>query len=361
MPGRLDFGGNGRRRIEDASALVVGLGGLGSQAAVYLTAAGVGKIGVVDYDSVQLSNLQRQVYYNVGDLGRPKADVLAERLAELNPLVEVRTYNLRLTSGNALEIIGEYDVVVDGSDNYPTRYLISDACTLLGKPYIYGSIYRYYGQVTIFQPPAGPCYRCLYPRPPPPGVMPSCADGGVMGPLPGLVGSLQACEALKMILGIGRPLVGRLLLLDLSGTVFGELSIAKDANCPACGSNPTIRDLQDYEAFCGSAADGVWEVTPEELADMLARGERVMLVDVREEFEREICRIDGSVSIPLSRLWDEIGRLAGAGKIILYCHRGYQSRMAAQMLREIGFGMVWSLKGGIEGWAEAVDPSIPRY
>jgi len=347
--------------LDNASVLVVGLGGLGSQAAVYLTAAGVGNLGLVDYDSVQISNLQRQVYYSVSDLGRPKAVVLSERLSELNPNINVKTYHLKLVSENALDIIREYDVVVDGSDNYPTRYLISDACTLLGKPYVYGSIYRFYGQATVFNPPKGPCYRCLYPKPPPPGAMPTCADGGVLGPLPGLVGSIQACETLKLILGIGSSLLGRLLLLDLSGSIFGELDIARDVNCPACGSNPTVKDLQDYEAFCGVASDGAWEMSPEELVDMLARGERVLLVDVREEVEREICRIDGSVSIPLSRLWDEVDRLAEAGKVVLLCHTGFQSWRAAQMLREMGLNMVWSLRGGINGWAEAVEPQMPRY
>ncbi|MEM3032537.1 MAG: ThiF family adenylyltransferase [Nitrososphaerota archaeon] len=347
--------------LKRLSVLVVGLGGLGSQAAVCLTSAGVGRIGLVDYDLVQLSNLQRQVYYDTAHVGRPKTHVLAETLAEINQSVEIETFDVRLTSENALDIIRGYDVVLDGSDNYPTRYLLSDACTLLGKPYVFGSIYRYYGQVTVFNQPDGPCYRCLYPAPPPPGAMPSCADGGVLGPLPGLVGSVQALEVLKLVSGVGRPMVGRLLLLDLSGSVFGEIPIAKNPDCPACGQKPIIKSLQDYETFCGVVTDSSCEVSPKELLDMLRSGDKPLLVDVREEVEREICRIEGSVAIPLSRLWDEVERLAEAGKVVLYCHRGYLSRLTASMLRDLGLGKVWSLKGGIEGWAEVVDPSMPRY
>lgn len=347
--------------LRDASVLVVGLGGLGSQAAVCLATAGVGRIGLVDYDYIQISNLNRQVYYEATHVGAPKTQVLAERLTQLSQSVEIHIHDLKLSSENALDIIAGYDAVVDGSDNYPTRYLLSDACTLLGKPHVFGSVYRYYGQVTVFKRPEGPCYRCLYPTPPPPGAMPTCADGGVLGPLPGLVGSIQALETLKLILGVGRTLLGRLLLLDLSGSVFGEIPIQRNPDCLACGQNPAITELQDYELFCGVVEDNSVEISPKALLEMLDGGEKVMLVDVREAVEREVCSIEGSISIPFSRVWDEVGKLADVGKVVLYCHRGDRSRLVAQMLREMGVERVWSLRGGIEGWAELVDPSMPRY
>jgi adenylyltransferase/sulfurtransferase len=352
----------GWTKLKHARVLVAGLGGLGSQAAFYLASSGVGKIGLVDFDVVHRSNLQRQVYYTTGDVGRLKTRALAERLAELNLRTDVELYDVKLSRDNGLDIIGKYDLVVDGTDNYPARYLLSDACVIKKKPYVFGSIYRFFGQVAVFAASGGPCYRCLYPKPPPPGAVPSCADGGVLGPLPGVVGCIQAWEAVKVFLGLGRQLIGRLLIMDLADMCFAEIPISQNPECPACGENPTIHGLQDYDIFCGITPNaGINEVTPEEVKIMLVHGGDVLLVDVRDEVEREICRIEGSIHIPIDRIWEELATLQSHDKVVLYCHRGNISRMVSEVLREMGFNNIWSMKGGIERWAETVDPSIPVY
>ncbi|GBC69381.1 putative adenylyltransferase/sulfurtransferase MoeZ [archaeon HR01] len=352
----------GWTKLRHARFLVAGLGGLGSQAAYYLAAAGVGKIGLVDFDVVHPSNLQRQIYYRAGDVGRLKAEVLAGRLAELNPEVDVEPYNVKLSRDNGLEAVGRYDLVVDGTDNYPARYLLSDACVIMNRPYVFGSIYKFFGQVSVLSSQGGPCYRCLYPKPPPPGTVPSCADGGVLGPLPGVVGCIQAWEAVKVFLGFGRPLIGRLLVMDLAAMDFAEIPISRNPECPACGENPTIQELQDYDIFCGiNPTPSEKEISPLEVKNMIAHGEDVLLVDVRDAVEREICRIEGSIHIPVDRIWEMLDALLEHEKVVLYCHRGVISRMVSEILREMGYGNIWSMKGGIEGWAETVDPSTPVY
>jgi len=354
----------GQKKLKAARVLVVGAGGLGSPLSLYLAAAGVGHIGLVDFDVVDESNLQRQVLYTSKDVNRPKLEVAKDRLTALNPFIEVETYETRLTSENALEIIKDYDIVVDGTDNFPTRYLVNDACALLGKPNVYGSIFRFDGQVSVFDARKGPCYRCLYPEPPPPGLVPSCAEGGVLGVLPGVVGALQAMETIKLIVGIGEPLIGRLLLFDGLHMRFTELRVRKDPNCPLCGPNPTIRELIDYEAFCGvtpSAADSGMHITPEELYRKLSNGEKIFLLDVREPVEYEICHLENAVLIPLSKLPENVHRLSQTDDIVVYCHTGARSSMAVKLLRDLGFRRVKNLAGGIDAWAERIDPTMPRY
>ena len=359
-----EVGMEGQKKLKAARVLLVGTGGLGSPLCLYLAAAGVGKIGLVDFDVVDQSNLQRQVLYSVRDVGRPKLEAAKDRILELNPNVEVESYDVRITSENAMAIIKEYDLVVDGTDNFPTRYLVNDACVLLGKPNVYGSIFRFEGQVAVFDAKRGPCYRCLYPDPPPPGLVPSCAEGGVLGILPGIVGTLQATETIKTIIGKGEPLIGRLLLIDALNMNFRELKVQKNPNCPICGPNATIKSLIDYEAFCGVAQaerlNEENEITVRELSDRMARG-RVNLIDVREPHECEICRIDGSQNIPLGDIPNRVNEFNQTDEYIFQCHSGIRSARAVSFLRELGFRRVKNLVGGIDAWSVEIDPSIPRY
>jgi adenylyltransferase/sulfurtransferase len=356
------FGVAGQKKLKQSSVLVVGAGGLGSPLALYLAAAGVGRLGLVDFDAVDVTNLQRQIIHGTGDVGRPKVDSAREAVNRINPLVEVLTHEIRLTSENAMDILGEYDVIVDGTDNFPTRYLVNDACVLLGKPNVYGSIFRFEGQASVFHAPHGPCYRCLYPEPPPPGVVPSCEEGGVLGILPGIVGTLQANEAVKLIVGLGQTLMGRLLLLDALEMEFRAVRLRKDPDCPVCGTHPTITELIDYEAFCSLGAEDlapdVPEITARELSESLGR---VLLVDVREAHELKIARIADTVHIPLRELGDRLGELDRDADIVLYCHFGVQSARAAKILLDAGYSRVRNLKDGILAWADEVDPSISKY
>ncbi|HEY2953741.1 MAG TPA: molybdopterin-synthase adenylyltransferase MoeB [Candidatus Eisenbacteria bacterium] len=360
-----EVGLQGQRRIKAASVLVVGAGGLGSPLALYLAAAGVGRIGLVDFDRVDESNLQRQVLHGTSSVGRPKLESARERLADLNPGVRVDTYETRLTSANAFDVIRPYDVVVDGTDNFPTRYLVNDACALLGKPNVYGSIFRFEGQASVFDARIGPCYRCLYPDPPPPGLVPSCAEGGVLGVLPGVIGVIQGIETLKLILGVGESLVGRLLLFDALELRFRELTLRKDPGCPLCGEKPTIRELIDYEQFCGIVpeADGTsgLEITVRELAERQGRGDDLVLIDVREPHEYEIARIPGAVLIPLGSLPERMSELDSSREIVLHCHHGQRSMRALELLSRSGFRKLKNLQGGIDSWSREVDPSVPRY
>ncbi|TMQ50354.1 MAG: molybdopterin-synthase adenylyltransferase MoeB [Candidatus Eisenbacteria bacterium] len=361
-----EVGMKGQVKLKNASVLLIGAGGLGSPLALYLAAAGVGRIGIVDFDVVDESNLQRQLLHGTSDVGRPKLESARARLREVNPLIRIETHEARLTSENALELFRAYDIVADGTDNFPTRYLVNDACVLTGKPNVYGSIFRFEGQASVFATVEGPCYRCLYPEPPPAGLVPSCAEGGVLGVLPGIVGSIQACEVLKLILGEGTPLVGRLLLFDALAMNFRTLKLRRDPSCPVCGPNATIRKLIDYEAFCGIEAEigpgtGEFELTPSELKKKIDRGEDLVLLDVREPQEWDISRIENARLIPLGRLPYALGELSTADEIVAFCRSGVRSRKALQLLREAGFRKVHNLSGGINAWAEKVDASVPRY
>ncbi len=359
-----EVGPGGQRCIKAARVLLIGAGGLGSPAALYLAAAGVGTIGLVDFDTVDATNLQRQILHGTGVVGHPKLESAEARLQDLNPHVHVETFPVRLTSENALDILRDFDVVVDGTDNFPTRYLVNDACVLLGKPNVYGSIFQFEGQASVFHAEAGPCYRCLYSEPPPPGLVPSCAEGGVLGVLPGIIGSIQALEALKLILGAGDTLVGRLVLFDALKFRFRELTLHKDPDCPVCGSHPSVRELIDYEAFCGIGAapayDGA-EITATDLARDLRDNPDLELLDVREMREWEICRIPGARLIPLGQLPERLTELDGHKEIVTHCHKGTRSMRALEILRAAGFSKVRSLRGGIDAWATEVDPSVPRY
>jgi molybdopterin/thiamine biosynthesis adenylyltransferase/rhodanese-related sulfurtransferase len=362
-----DIGVSGQRRLKNARVLLIGAGGLGSPAALYLAAAGVGTLGLVDFDVVDVTNLQRQILHGTKDVGRSKLASATERVRDVNPHVQVEGFETRLTSANALEILRDYDVIVDGTDNFATRYLTNDACVLLGKPNVYGSIFRFEGQASVFATENGPCYRCLFPEPPPPGLVPSCAEGGVLGVLPGLVGTIQATETIKLILGIGEPLVGRLLLIDALATRFRTVRLRRDPACPASGTRE-IRELIDYEEFCGvrtaeaeQLADAVPEITPTELADRLRRGDDFDLIDVREPHEWEIARISGAQLIPLAALADALITLDGSRDIVVHCKGGVRSAKAVRQLRAAGFTRIWSLAGGITRWSEDVDPSTPRY
>ena len=359
-----NVGPDGQRKLKAARVLLVGAGGLGSPAALYLAAAGVGTLGLVDFDVVDLSNLQRQVLHGTSDVGRPKLDSARARIHDVNPNVAVDTYELRLTSANALDILRDYDVIVDGTDNFATRYLTNDACVLLDKPNVYGSIFRFEGQASVFATSRGPCYRCLYPEPPPPGAVPSCAEGGVLGVLPGIVGTIQATEALKLVLGIGEPLIGRLLLIDALGARFRTVGLERDPSCPACGTHE-IRELIDYDAFCGAvpaAAEAeIPVITPRELAERLVRGETLDVIDVREPYEWEIARIPGARLIPLATLGQAMPSLDRSREIVVHCHHGIRSAAAAETLRAAGFTRVWNLAGGIERWSEEVDPRVRKY
>jgi adenylyltransferase/sulfurtransferase len=360
-----EVGVSGQRKLKAARVLTVGAGGLGSPLSLYLAAAGVGTIGIVDFDLVDLTNLQRQIVHGTSTLGRPKLDSAEERLTDLNPNVRIERHETRLTSQNALEIIREYDIVVDGTDNFPTRYLVNDACVLLGKPNVYGSIFRFEGQASLFYAEQGPCYRCLYSEPPPPGLVPSCAEGGVLGVLPGIIGSIQALETIKWIIGAGNSLVGRLLLFDALKLRFRELELRKDPACPLCGTNPTIRELIDYEVFCGIGAEPLYEgpeITAEELkAELDQKGRDLVLVDVREPHEWEIARIEGARLIPLNQLPERLGELDGHSEIVTHCHHGARSMKALEILKGAGFSKVRSLAGGIDAWAERVEPGVARY
>ncbi len=361
-----EVGLEGQRKLKSASVLIIGAGGLGSPLAFYLTAAGVGRIGIVDFDVVDLSNLQRQILHTTKDVGRSKLESAREKLESLNPNVKIEIYEMRLTSENALDLIKEYDIVVDGTDNFPTRYLVNDACVFLKKPNVYGSIFRFEGQVSVFYADKGPCYRCLYKEPPPPGLVPSCAEGGVLGVLPGIIGTIQALETIKLILGIGEPLIGKLLLFDALRMKFRELKLRKDPECPVCGENPTVKELIDYEAFCGITPEQILhqsglEITPEELKEKLENGEDIILIDVREPVEYEINRIEGSKLIPLSKLPEKVNELDQTREIVLYCKMGGRSARAVQLLRELGFTRVKNLAGGIDAWIEKIDPTMPRY
>lgn len=361
LPG---VGVEGQRRLKGARVLLVGAGGLGSPAALYLAAAGVGTLGIAEFDRVDLTNLQRQILHGTADVGRPKIDSATDRLGDLNPHITVVPEPGRLTSANALEVVARYDVVLDGSDNFPTRYLVNDACVLTGRPNVYGSIFRFEGQVSVFDAGRGPCYRCLFAEPPPPGLVPSCAEGGVLGVLPGIIGSLQAMEAIKLILGIGRPLVGRLLMFDALAATFREITLRKDPSCPICGTEPTQRELIDYEAFCGLAtADGreKLEVSVEELAGLLeGNGTAPLLLDVREPHEWDLVRLPGAHHVPLGQLAQRLGELAADRDVVAYCHSGVRSLQAVSLLRGAGFS-ARSLAGGIDAWARERDPAMLRY
>lgn len=354
----------GQRRLAGASVLLAGAGGLGSPAAMYLAAAGVGRLGLVDFDRVDLSNLQRQVLHGTGAVGRSKLESARTRLHDLNPHVELVPYELQLTRHNALDTIRPWDLVIDGTDNFPTRYLINDACVLLGRRLVYGSIFRFDGQVSVFGAPAGPCYRCLFAEPPAPGMVPSCAEAGVLGVLPGVIGSLQALEAIKLILGVGEPLIGRLVLFDALALRFRELAIRRDAACPVCGDAPTIRDLIDYEAFCGvSATAPELSDTVEALAlrEALASAVPPLLLDVREEWEHALARIEGATLIPLPTLPSRLGELDPRRDIVVYCHHGQRSALAQQLLQAAGFHSVRNLTGGIDAWSQVVEQGRGRY
>jgi adenylyltransferase/sulfurtransferase len=358
-----EVGGAGQERLARARVLLVGAGGLGSPAALYLAAAGVGTLGIVDADAVELSNLQRQVLHGTGAVGRPKTDSARERLRDLNPHVTVETHPVRLTAENALDLVGRYDLAVDGSDNFPTRYLVNDASVLLGKPYVYGSIFRFDGQVSVFAAPGGPCYRCLFAEPPPPDLVPNCAEAGVLGVLPGLVGSLQALEAIKWILGEGELLVGRLLLVDALRVRFRELAVARDPDCAVCGGHPTVTRLIDYEAYCGLGGGNghaEQEIAVADLARRLTGSGGPAVLDVREPWEWEIARIPGSRLVPLGELPGRIAELDPRAEIVTVCHKGKRSLMAQQLLQGAGF-QVRSLAGGIDAWAAEIEPGMARY
>jgi adenylyltransferase/sulfurtransferase len=362
-----EVGMDGQLKLKQAKVLCIGAGGLGAPLGLYLAAAGVGRIGVVDFDAVDYTNLQRQVLFGTRDVGRPKIEAAAERLRDLNPEILIDTFETRLTSENALELLKNYDIVVDGTDNFPTRYLVNDACVLLGKPNVYGSIFRFEGQVTVFGCPGGPCYRCLYPEPPPPGVVPSCAEGGVLGVLPGIVGTIQAAETLKLIIGRGEPLIGRLLLFDALGMRFRELKLRKNPECPVCGERRTITKLIDYDEFCGirgkeapMTTTNIPEITPRELKSRLDRGEDLFILDVRETHEYQICNLRGHL-IPLGELSRRVHELDRSREIVAHCRSGKRSADAVEFLRKAGFRKIWNLKGGILAWSDDVDSTVPKY
>jgi adenylyltransferase/sulfurtransferase len=362
-----EVGMEGQKRLKSSSVLLIGAGGLGSPLGLYLAAAGVGRIGVVDFDRVDESNLQRQVLYGARDVGRAKIEAATERLSDVNPYVTIQPHETRLTSENALRILADYDIVVDGTDNFPTRYLVNDACVLLGKPNVYGSIFRFEGQASVFWAGRGPCYRCLYPEPPPPGLVPSCAEGGVLGVLPGIVGAIQATETVKLILGRGEPLIGRLLLFNALEMSFRQLRLRPDPGCPVCGEHPTVRELIDYQQFCGlSARDEATDtadavITPARLKERLDRGERLVLIDVRSPEEWEICHLEQARLIPMGELASRMGELDSRDEIVFVCKIGKRSAKAAELVRGAGFDRARSLEGGLIAWSREIDPSMPVY
>ena len=362
-----EVGMDGQLRLKNSKVLLIGTGGLGAPLGLYLAAAGVGRLGLVDFDVVDVTNLQRQVTFGSSDVGKPKTEATRGRLSSLNPDIQIETFETKLTSENALELFKDFDIIVDGTDNFPTRYLVNDACILLGKPNVYGSIFRFEGQVTVFGMPEGPCYRCLYPEPPPPGLVPSCAEGGVLGVLPGIVGSLQAMETIKLILGRGDNLVGRLLLFDALAMKFRELKLRKNPNCPMCGERRTIDKLIDYYEFCGVRGEEatapnlqVPEITPRELKARLDRGDDLFILDVREPHEFQICNIKGNL-IPLGELPRRVHELDSSREIVAHCRSGKRSAEAVDFLRKTGFRKILNLKGGILAWSDEVDPSVPKY
>jgi sulfur-carrier protein adenylyltransferase/sulfurtransferase len=361
-----EVGTDGQRRIKGARVLLVGAGGLGSPAALYLAAAGVGTLGLVDFDVVDITNLQRQVIHGTSDIGRPKLDSASDRIRDINPHVHVEQYDTALTSANALGIARDYDVIVDGTDNFPTRYLVNDTCVLLGKPNAFGSVLRFEGQASVFAAKEGPCYRCLFREPPPPGVVPNCADAGVLGVLPGLIGTIQATEALKLILGAGEPLVGKLLLVDALAMQFRTITLRRDPECPACGTRE-LKELIDYEAFCGvnakqvSTDEIIRDITPRELSERIARGDDFQLVDVREEWEWEISRLPAARLIPVGTISEAASTLDPNREVVLFCKSGIRSLHAAEELAELGFRKLTNVSGGIIRWSHDVDPTVLRY
>ncbi|HYG81466.1 MAG TPA: molybdopterin-synthase adenylyltransferase MoeB [Pyrinomonadaceae bacterium] len=365
-----EVGMEGQRRLKAASVLMIGTGGLGAPTGMYLAAAGVGRLGILDFDVVDESNLQRQIIHGTKDVGRPKIESARDRLHDINPHVQLDTYEERLTSGNALRLFEEYDIIVDGTDNFPTRYLVNDACVLTGRPNVYGSIFRFEGQASVFWAERGACYRCLYPEPPPPGLVPSCAEGGVLGVLPGIVGAIQANETIKLILGSEGTLVNRLLLFDAWRMRFRELKLRKDPACPVCGENATIKGLIDYEEFCGLRPPAqevkeerrLEEITAAELKERLDRGDDLQVIDVREPNEFEIARLPGTKLIPLGQVTNRMGEIDPARETVVHCKGGVRSAKAIQALAEAGFkGKLVNLKGGIAAWSDEVDPSVPKY
>jgi adenylyltransferase/sulfurtransferase len=356
-----EVGIDGQRRLKAAHVLCIGAGGLGSPAALYLAAAGVGTIGIVDFDDVDLSNLQRQILHGTKDIGRSKLESARDRLRDANPNIEVELHECRFSSENASELVARYDLVVDGSDNFPTRYLSNDVCVFARRPNIYGSIFRFDGQSTVFAPHlGGPCYRCLFPEPPAPGTIPNCAEAGVLGVLPGIIGMVQAIEAIKLILGVGEPLIGRLLHFEALKMKFRELKLRRDPQCPVCGDAPTITAPIDYEQFCGIAAD-VPAISVHDLKRKRDAREAIQLIDVREPFEFEIARIDGAKLIPLGQLANRLHELKQNGQTVVHCHTGMRSAQAVQMLRQTGFTNVYNLEGGIDAWANEIDPAVQKY
>ncbi|HEX8313161.1 MAG TPA: molybdopterin-synthase adenylyltransferase MoeB [Chthoniobacteraceae bacterium] len=360
----------GQKRLKAASVLCIGAGGLGSPIALYLAAAGVGRMGIVDGDTVDFSNLQRQILHGTKDVGRKKLNSARDRIREVNPNVQVDLYDTYFTSENAREIVEPYDIVIDGTDNFPTRYLSNDICVFLKKANVYGSIFRFDGQCTVFAPSlGGPCYRCMFPEPPPPGMVPSCAEGGVLGVLPGVIGVMQAIEAIKLIMGIGEPLIGKLIHFDALKMKFREFKLRRDPKCPVCSDNPTITELIDYDQFCGipqakAAEDAeapVPTISASELKQKQDRGDKFVLVDVREPFEYDICRIPGSQLIPLGQLPSRMSELDSADEIVLQCKSGARSARALKLLQEAGFNKLWNVEGGILAWSDEVDPSVPKY
>ena len=365
-----EIGMEGQKKLKAAKVLLVGAGGLGAPLGLYLSAAGVGRIGIVDFDVVDFTNLQRQVIHSTPDVGRKKLDSAAEKMQAINPHLTVTKHETALTSENALEILKDYDLVVDGTDNFPTRYLVNDACVLLGKPNVYGSIFRFEGQASVFAYPGGPCYRCLYPEPPPPGLVPSCAEGGVLGILPGTIGLIQATEAIKLITGIGQPLVGRLLLYDALAMRFRELKLRRSPECPVCGGHPTITRLIDYHQFCGVPAPGAAtetkpmndaEIDVLEVKAKRDRGEHFLLLDVREPHEYAIAKIEGSRLIPLREVPNRLGEIERDAEIVVHCKSGMRSAKACGILRQAGYTNVRNMKGGILAWSDQVDPGVPKY
>ena len=364
-----EVGIDGQQKLRDAGILLIGAGGLGSPLGLYLAAAGVGRLGIVDFDTVDFTNLQRQIIHGTGDVGRLKVESAKARILSINPDVEVKTFNTKLSRDTIMDLIKPYDVVIDGTDNFPTRYLVNDACIFQKKPNIYGSIFRFDGQATVFYPFKGPCYRCLYPEPPPPGMVPSCAEGGVLGVLPGIIGVIQATEAIKLIIGKGEPLIGRLLLYNALKMEFREVKLKRSPDCPVCGDHPTVKELVDYDEFCGLGRGGEaaqeaqteYDLGPSEVKEMLERDQKAVLLDVREAHEFDIVKIEGATLIPLSELHLRTNELDTADTIITYCHHGHRSLDAIKTLHHFGFKKLKHLRGGIDAWACEVDQDMARY
>jgi len=361
-----EVGMEGQQKLKAARVLCIGAGGLGSPLALYLAAAGIGTLGIVDFDVVDFTNLQRQVIHGTESVGRPKLESAAERIRSINPFVNLQPFETKLTSQNALELFRDFDIIADGTDNFPTRYLVNDACVLSGKPNVYASIFRFEGQASVFATEQGPCYRCLYPEPPPPGLVPSCAEGGVLGILPGLLGIIQATEVIKLVLGKGQPLIGRLLLVDALGMKFRELKLRKNPDCPMCGAHRTIQQLMDYNEFCGIRGEekpvtaGVPEISVEEFKRRLDRGDDLFVLDVREPHEYQICNLRGYL-MPLGEVPKRVHELDSSREIVVHCRSGVRSAKAVDFLRQAGFRKVQNLAGGILAWADRIDPSVPKY